>query len=121
MLDTRIVLSGLWVATMLTFLWGDVLTMFAGDLTAGEIGGMKPNQAMWVGIAALMLIPIVMVVLSLTLPYPAIRWASIVAAIFWVIFNLFALSGYPAYEKFLIIVSFVFNGMIIWYAWKWVV
>ena len=121
MVDTRIVLSGLWVATMLTFLWGDVLTMFAGDLTAGEIGGMKPNQAMWVGIAALMLIPIVMVVLSLTLPYPAIRLVSIVAAIFWVIFNLLALSGYPAYEKFLIIVSFVFNGMIIWYAWKWVV
>ncbi len=121
MVDTRIVLSGLWVATMLTFLWGDVLTMFAGDLTAGEIGGMKPNQAMWVGIAALMLIPIVMIVLSLTLPYPAIRWVSIVAAIFWVIFNLLALSGYPAYEKFLIIVSFVFNALIIWYAWKWVV
>ena len=121
MVDTRIVLSGLWVATMLTFLWGDVLTMFAGDLIAGEIGGMQPSQALWVGIAALMLIPIVMVVLSLTLQYPAIRWVNIVAAIFWVIFNLFALSGYPAYEKFLIIVSFVFNGMIIWYAWKWVV
>ena len=121
MVDTRIVLSGLWVATMLTFLWGDVLTMFAGDLKAGEIGGMQPNQIMWLGIAALMLIPIVMVVLSLTLPYPTIRWVSIVAAIFWVVFNLFALSGYPAYEKFLIIVSFVFNGMIIWYAWKWVV
>ena len=120
MLDTRIVLSGLWVATMLTFLWGDVLTMFAGDLKPGEIGGMQPTPVMWLGIAALMLIPIVMVVLSLTLQYPAIRWVSIVAAIFWVVFNLFALSGYPAYEKFLIIVSFVFNALIIWYAWKWV-
>jgi len=35
--------------------------------------GMQPTQAMWLGMAALMLIPIVMVVLSLTLPYPAIR------------------------------------------------
>lgn len=33
------------------------------------------------GIAVLMLIPIVMVVLFLTLPYPAIRWTSIVVHI----------------------------------------
>ena len=39
MLDTRIILSGLWLATMLTFLWGDVLTMFAGDMEPGKIGG----------------------------------------------------------------------------------
>ena len=32
MLDTRIILSGLWVASMLTFLWGDVLTIFSGDV-----------------------------------------------------------------------------------------
>jgi hypothetical protein len=118
--EVRIILSGLWVALMLTYLLGDVLRIFAGDFKAGEIGGMQPSQVLWLGIAVLMLIPIVMVVLSLTLQYPAIRWVSIVAAIFWVVFNLFALSGYPAYEKFLIIVSFVFNAMIIWYAWKWV-
>ncbi len=121
MVNTRIILSGLWVALMLTYLLGDVLRIFAGDFKAGEfVGGFQPTQAIWVGIAMLMLIPIVMVVLSLTLKYPAIRWVSIVAAIFWVIFNLLALSGYPAYEKFLIIVSFVFNALIIWYAWKWV-
>jgi len=57
MLDTRIILSGLWVATMLTFLWGDVLTMFAGDVKPGEIGGMQPTQVIWVGIAGLMMIP----------------------------------------------------------------
>jgi hypothetical protein len=120
MADTRIILSGLWVATMLTFLWGDVLTIFAGDFESGKLAGTQPTQAMWMGIGVLMLIPIVMVVLSLTLQYPAIRWVSIVAAIFWVVFNLFALSGYPAYEKLLIIVSFVFNALVIWYAWKWV-
>jgi hypothetical protein len=31
MLDTRIILSGLWVAVMLTYLWGDVLRIFSGD------------------------------------------------------------------------------------------
>ena len=119
MVDTRIILSGFWVAVMLTYLLGDVLRIFAGDFKAGEIGGMQPSQAMWLGIAFLMLIPIVMVVLTLTLKYPAIRWANIILAIFWLVFNLSALSGYKAYDKFLLIVSMGFNAMTIWYAWKW--
>jgi hypothetical protein len=120
MLDTRIILAGLWVATMLTFLWGDVVTIFSGQFESGKIGGMQLTQRMWVGIAALMLIPIVMVVLTLTLKYPAIRWANIIAAIFWILFNLSSLSTYPAYNKFLLTVSMVFNAMTVWYAWKWV-
>ena len=121
MADVRIILSGLWVALMLTYLLGDVLRIFAGDFKAGEIGGMKVTQAMWVGVAILMLIPIVMVVLSLTLTYPAIRWVTIVAAIFLFLFNLVGLPTYPsAYDKFLIAVGLVFNVLIVWYAWNWI-
>ena len=39
MLDTRIIISGLWVATMLTYLLGDVLRIFSGDFKA--MGGMQ--------------------------------------------------------------------------------
>ena len=123
MVDTRIVLSALWVALMLTYLLGDVLRIFAGDIEPGKIGGMQPSQVMWLGIAALMLIPIVMVVLTLTLKFPAIRWANIIVAIFFVVFNIAGLAGggYPgAYDNFLIIVSFVFNALTVWYAWQWV-
>jgi hypothetical protein len=121
MVDTRIVLSGLWVATMLTYLLGDVMRVFAGDFEAGKIaGGMQPTQAMWLFIAAIMLIPIVMVVLTLTLPHPAIRWANIIVAIFFVVFNLAGLPYPGAYDNFLIIVSFVFNALTVWHAWKWV-
>lgn len=120
MLDTRIVLSGLWVAVMLTFLWGDVLTFYAGDVKPGEMGGVHLSQPMWFGIGILMLTPILMIVLNLTLPYPAIRWANIIAAVFWILFNLISLSGYPAYNKLLLSVSVVFNAMTVWYAWKWV-
>jgi hypothetical protein len=120
MVDTRIVLSGLWVATMLTYLLGDVLRIFAGDVKLGEIEGVVPTQGVWMGIAVLMLIPIVMLVLTLTLKYPAIRWANIIVAIFLVVFNLFGLPYPGAYDNFLIIVSFVFNALTVWYAWKWV-
>jgi hypothetical protein len=121
MVDVRIILSGLWVALMLTYLLGDVLRIFAGDFVAGEIGGMQGTQAIWMAAALLMLIPILMVVLSLTLKYPAIRWVTIGAAIILFGFNLVGLPTYPgAYDKFLIVVGLVFNVLTAWYAWKWV-
>jgi hypothetical protein len=119
--STRIVLAGLWVAVMLTYLWGDVLSILAGDAGPGKLfGDTEPTQGMWLFIAAFMLTPIVMIVLSLTLGYPAIRWANIVVPIIVVVFNLFGLPYPGAYENFLIIVSFVWNAMTIWYAWNWV-
>jgi hypothetical protein len=117
----RIHLSGLWVALMLTYLLGDVLRIFSGDFKAGEIGGKLVTQAMWLGIAILMVIPVVMVFLSLILEYPANRWANIIIAIFFFGFNLLGLPTYPsAYDKFLIIVGLVFNALTVWYAWNWV-
>ena len=49
---------------------------------------MKITQTMWLGIAILMVIPIVMVILSLTLNNPANRWANIIVAIVFFGFNL---------------------------------
>ena len=121
MVDTRITLSILWVALMLTYLLGDVLRIFSGDFKAGEIGGMQVTQGMWLGIAILMVIPVVMVFLSLTLNQPVNRWANIIVAIFFFGFNLIGLPTYPsAYDKFLIIVGLVFNVLTVWYAWNWV-
>lgn len=69
----------------------------------------------------LMLIQIVMVVLSLTLSFPIIRWLNVVAAGFLFIFNIIGLPTYPGtYDKFLIIVGLGFNALTVWYAWLWV-
>jgi len=120
-LDVRITLSGLWVALMLTYLLGDVLRIFSGDFKAGEIGGKQISQRMWLGIAMLMVIPIVMVFLSMTLNYPLNRWVNIIVATFFFVFNLIGLPTYPsAYDKFLIVVGLVFNILTVWTAWKWV-
>jgi len=122
MLDTRIILSGLWVATMLTYLWGDVLRIMAGDVTPGQLkAGMPGTQGMWFAIAAIMLIPIVMLVLTLTLAYPLIRWLNLIVPIIVIGFNLMGLPYKGAYDNFLIAVSFVFNGLTIWYAWNWMI
>ncbi|MBZ0293315.1 MAG: DUF6326 family protein [Anaerolineae bacterium] len=114
-------LSALWIALMLTYLLGDVLRIFSGDFKAGEIAGKQISQVMYLGMAVLMVIPIVMVVLSLTLDQPVNRWANIIFAIFLFLFNLVGLPTYPsAYDKFLIVVGLVWNVLIVWYAWGWV-
>ena len=119
--DVKLILSALWVALMLTYLLGDVLRIFGGDFKAGEIEGKKLTHKMLLGIAILMVIPIVMVFLSLTLEYSVNRWANIIVAIFFLAFNLIGLPTYPsAYDKFLIIVGLGFNVLTVWYAWNWV-
>ena len=121
MVDSRIVLAGIWTALMLTYLLGDVIRIFAGDFEAGQMmGGAQASQWMWMLAAVVMLIPIVMIVLTLTVKFPAIRWINIVAPIFLVLFNIAGLPYKGMYDNFLILVSFVFNALTIWYAWKWV-
>jgi len=117
--DVQLILSILWVATMLCYLLGDVLRIFAGDFKAGEIEGRQVTQKMYFGIAVVMVIPIIMVILSVTLDYAVNRWANIIAAGFFFVFNLMGLKGYKPYDKFLIIVSFGFNVLTIIYAWTW--
>ena len=121
--EIRIKLSGLWVSLMLTYLLGDVLRIFSGDFVAGEMGemgGVQITQEMYLGLAILMVIPIVMVFLSLTLKHKANRWVNIVIALFFFVFNLIGLPTYPSlYDQFLIVVGLAFNVLIVWYAWKW--
>jgi hypothetical protein len=121
MIDTRILLSAIWISLMLTYLLGDVLRIFSGDFKAGEVGGMQLTQAMWLGVALLMLIPILMVLLTLYLDQPINRVVNIAVAIFFFAFNLIGLPTYPSlYDKFLIVVGLGFNVMTAWTAWKWI-
>jgi len=119
--DVKIILSASWVALMLTYLLGDVLRIYSGDYKEGKIGGIQVTQNLWLGIAILMVIPVIMSFLSLTMNNPVNRWANIIVAIIFLGFNLIGLPGYPsAYDKFLIIVGLGFNVLTIWYAWRWV-
>ena len=117
--DVRLILAALWTALMLVYLLGDVMRIFAGDFEAGQMQGQVVGQGIWLAAAGLMLVPISMIVLSLMLPYPAIRWVSLVASAFLVVFNLVGLPYPGLYDNVLIVVSFAVNGRIIWQAWRW--
>jgi hypothetical protein len=118
--ETRIKLSALWVSLMLTYLLGDVLRIFSGDFVAGELSGMQISPGLMLGMAALMVIPVIMVLLSLELRYAVNRWANIVVHAFFFIFNAIGLPTYQSlYDQFLIVVGLVLNVLAIWVAWRW--
>ena len=125
MVDVRIILSGLWIAVEFLYQHGDTLRLYSGDFKPGGeedvTGGIMSQGMMWMVAAITMSIPVVMIVLSLILPYNANRWTNIVVAIFYFLYTLLGVFRYPsAYDRFLLIVSLVFNALTVWYAWNWV-
>ena len=123
MVDVRIILSALWVAVEFLYQQGDVQRLYSGDFKPGELESadvMSP-QTLWLVSAITMTIPVVMIILSLTLPYNANRWANIIVAILFFLYTLIGVRRYPsAYDRFLLIVSLVANALTVWFAWKWV-
>jgi hypothetical protein len=118
-METKNILSTTWVIVTLIYLYGDVLRICSGDF-AKSMTNMKFNQGVWLGIAVLMLIPILMVFLNLVLPQPVCRWVNIILAVFFFLFNLVGLPTYPSlYDKFLLAVNMIFNVVTVWYAWNW--
>lgn len=118
MLDKRILLSGSWLTVMLLYLMGDVLRIYSGDSAEMEVASPSSPEK-WLIAALIMLIPISMVFLSLVLPARVNRWANTAVAIAFFLFVLVNIGSYPgAYDKFLLVVSLVFNGVTLLVAWR---
>jgi hypothetical protein len=118
-------ISALWVGVVLSAHMGDVLRFYEPgiieQIIAGDVEGMTTTQKGLLLSAIFMAIPIIMAVLSLTLPYNANRWANIIFSIFFFVFTLiWLLTTKAPYKIFLGSISLVFNVLIVWYAWKWV-
>lgn len=119
-MDKRTILCATWVVVTLIYLYGDVLRIYYGGEKAKALANMNLNQFAWLGIAVLVLMPILMVFLTLVLPQPASRWANIIVAAFFFLFNLVGLPTYPPlFDKFLLAVSLVFNVITVWTARNW--
>ena len=123
MVDVRIILAALWIAVEFLYQQGDVQRIYSGDFKPGEVelGGVMSPQTIWMIAAITMTIPVVMIILSLTLPHNANRWANLIVGGFFFLYTLVGVGKYPsAYDRFLLIVSLVANALTIWYAWKWI-
>lgn len=116
MLEKPLLFSIIWICVMLIYLLGDVLRIISGDM--GKYDMSKFTKPMFLFISILMVLPILMVFLSVALPLDYSKNLNILMAVFFFLFNLVGLPSYKsAYDKFLLLVSMVFNGLTIYYAY----
>lgn len=115
--NTRTVLAFLWTSLMLVYLLGDVLRIYMGDATPGEIMGNKATQPMFLFIAFFMLIPIIMIMMNVLFSGSAVRILNLSVTVIFFLFNLIGLPGYKSwYDIFLLAFSLIINCLIFWKA-----
>jgi hypothetical protein len=115
--DVKAILSTLWLFAILTYTYGDVVTL----MDPIKHGTMQMTQGFLLGGSIFMMIPISMVLLSRILQYQASRLASIIAGtIMTVALTLTLFVAVPTiYYAFFSVIEIVCTALIVWYAWKW--
>lgn len=117
MLDMKTRLSALWLFAMLTYTYGDVVTL----MDPVKHGSIELTEGFLLGGSIFMMIPISMVLLSRILKYRASRWASIIAgSIMTVALTLTLFVAVPTmYYAFFTVIEIACTALIVWYAWNW--
>lgn len=82
-LQPRTLVASLWLFAVLNYLYCDVIGFYHApqlrELLDGRAGGIVVTEGFLLGSAALMSIPIGMVLVSRIAPRPVARWATVVA------------------------------------------
>jgi hypothetical protein len=115
--DMKTILSALWLFAMLTYTYGDVVTL----MDPIKHGSMQMTEGFLLGGSIYMMIPITMVLLSRLLKYRASRWASIIAGtIMTVTLTLTLFVAVPTmYYAFFTAIEIACTALIVGLAWKW--
>ena len=115
--DVKAILSTLWLFAILTYTYGDVVTL----MDPIKHGTVQMTEAFLLGGSIFMMIPISMVLLSRTLKYKASRLASIIAGtIMTVALTLTLFVTVPTiYYVFFSVIEILTTALIVWYAWNW--
>lgn len=115
--DMKTRLSALWLFAMLTYTYGDVVTL----MDPVKHGSIELTEGFLLGGSIFMMVPITMVLLSRILNYRASRWASIIAGTFMTIaLTLTLFVAVPTtYYAFFTAIEVACTALIVWFAWKW--
>lgn len=115
--DMKVRLSALWLFAMLTYTYGDVVTL----MDPVKHGSIQLTEGFLLGGSIFMMIPITMVLLSRILKYRVSRWASIIAGtIMTVALPVTLFVAVPtSYYVFFTVIEIASTALIVWFAWKW--
>lgn len=115
--DKKEIISALWLFAMLTYTYGDVVTL----MDPVKHGSIELTEGFLLGGSIFMMIPITMVLLSRILHYRANRLTSIIAGAFMslaLVATLFAAVP-TIYYVFFTVIEIASTSLIVFIAWKW--
>jgi hypothetical protein len=124
-INTKIMLSTLWIFLTVNYIFCDVFTLFyAPNLTqflTGFAGGMELTQGFLLAFAIIMEFAMVMIVLSRVLKYSLNRWFNIIGGIsLTLIQSGTLLSGdFTMHYFFFSLIEIATTIYIGWLAWNW--
>ena len=119
-IDTRTLLSTLWIVVMINMLKADILSLYIPGVLDElvEFAGDTPITQLMLGGAIMMEISILMILLTRILPHRPNRWANMVTSIITMVFVIGGGSSYPHYI-FIATVEVLCLLAIFWIAWQW--
>ncbi len=121
-LDTRVLLSTLWIVVMINMLKADILSLYipgsAEEVAQTAARAGTPIPQLMLGGAIMMELSIAMIILSRVLKYSVNRWANIIVSLITIAFVVRGGASYPHYI-FIAAVEVICLLLIIWNAWKW--
>ncbi len=121
-LDTKVLLSTLWIVIMINMAYADILGLFIPgaleEVAKTSIStGMTIPQLMLFG-AVMLEIPIAMILLSRVLKYQVNRWINMAASVITIVYVVGMGSLTPHY-LFIATIEVVCMLLIAWNAWRW--
>jgi len=119
----RFKLFALWSSVMFCYIYGDYFELYEPGklqaMTAGRMALGPISQGALLGMAAVMVIPSLMLFLSLVLPPQLNRWANITLGIVYTAIMILAIQGSWHFYIFFGLVEITLTLLIVWYAWTW--
>jgi len=129
-MDRKVLLSTLWIFTMLNYIYADVYTLFFNPVLQkemwqkfleGSAGSITLTHGFVLITAVLMETAIAMVILSRVLKYGANRWVNIGSGAFHTLFVAWSLIGDPVtpFYLFFAVIEMATTLLIVWLAIRW--
>lgn len=120
--DTKVVLSTLWIMVMINMLKADILSLYipgaVEEVAKTAVSASASIDQLMLAGAVMGQLGIAMIVLSRVLKYGINRWANIVVAVVTLAYIWGGMASYPHYI-FIAIVESLCLLLIIWFAWDW--
>ena len=124
-IPVRAKLAAAWTSLMFLYAYVDILNFYKPgiieDILDGKVFEFDLSQTFWTTALALMAIPILMVVLSMTLPARVSRIANLIVASVYVPVTVFNAAGgsWLFFYGLGIVLELILLALIVRYAWTW--